>query len=164
MSWNKCKSIINVRSSFQISQMKILVSYSRTTYVNVNMFFIIVILKETLVLMCLARHFVIIESLKLIVEHRVIYYAKKILNFFIYVEFRILVEKWNVYEGHTFLRPQLQTCRLETTSLSLNTRLLVNKYFQILIIFIEININVCLLCDHHVMKSIILHTRRSNCQ
>jgi len=73
--------------------MKILVSYSRTTYVNVNMFFIIVILKETLVLMCLARHFVIIECLKLIVGHRVIYYAKKVLNIFIGVEVRILVEK-----------------------------------------------------------------------
>jgi len=34
------------------------------------------------------------------------------------------------------------------------------KKFQILIIFIEININVCLLCAHHVMKSIIIHTQR----
>ena len=38
------------------------------------------------------------------------------------------------------------------------------KNFQILIIFIEINVNVCLLCDHPAMTSIILHTRRPNCQ
>ena len=45
----------------------------------------------------------------------------------------------------------------------LNTRLRVTNNFLILIIFIEINVNVCLLCDH-VMKGIILHTRRPNCQ
>jgi len=37
------------------------------------------------------------------------------------------------------------------------------KNFQIPIIFIEINVNVCLLCDHHKMKAITLHTRRTNC-
>jgi len=41
---------------------------------------------------------------------------KKILNTFLCVELRILVEKSNVYEGHIFPRPLLQTCRLETTS------------------------------------------------
>ena len=56
-----------------------------------------------------------------------IYYAKKILNPFVCVEVRILVEKGNVYEGHIFPRSLLQTCRLETSSLSLHTRLIVNK-------------------------------------
>ena len=42
----------------------------------------------------------------------------------------------------------------------LHTRLRVNKNFKIRIHYIEININVCLLCSHHVMTSIILHTRR----
>ena len=65
-----------------------------------------------------------------------------------------------MYEAHIFPRPLQQTCRFETTSLCLNTRLIVNKNFQILIIFIEISVNVCLSCAHHVMKSIILHTRR----
>jgi len=46
----------------------------------------------------------------------------------------------------------------------LNTRLRVNKNFKIHIIFIEIKVNVCILCDHHVMTSIIFHTRRTNCQ
>ena len=53
---------------------------------------------------------------------------------------------------------------METTSLCLNTRLLVKINFQILILFIEINVNVCLLCDHHLMKGIILHTRKPTCQ
>jgi hypothetical protein len=55
--------------------------------------FLIVILKETLVLMCLASHFDIIENRKLIVRHRVKYYAKKILNSFECEEFRILLER-----------------------------------------------------------------------
>jgi len=38
------------------------------------------------------------------------------------------------------------------------------KISKILIIFIYINGNVSLLFDHHVMKGIILHTRRPNCQ
>jgi len=36
--------------------------------------------------------------------------------------------------------------------------------FQIFIIFIEINVNVCLLGAHPVIKSIILHTRSLNSQ
>jgi len=62
--------------------------------------------------MCLASHFDIIENRKLIVRHRVKYYAKKILNSFECEEFRILLERWYVYEGHIFRRPLLQTCRM----------------------------------------------------
>ena len=40
---------------FSNSQIEILVSFSRSKNVNVNMFFLIVILKETLVRMCLAK-------------------------------------------------------------------------------------------------------------
>ena len=69
-----------------------------------------------------------------------------------------------MYEAHIFPRPVQQTCRLETTSLCLSTRLGVKKNFKIHIFFIEININVCLLCAHQVMTSIILHNRRPNCQ
>jgi len=114
--------------------------------------------------MCLVSHFDIIEIWKLIVGHRDIDYAKKILNPFVCVEVRIFVEKLNVYEGHILPRPILQTGRLEKTSLCLNNRLIVNKNFQIVIIFIEINVNFCLLCAHHVMTSIIRHTRKRNCQ
>ena len=38
------------------------------------------------------------------------------------------------------------------------------KNFKIHINFVKINLNVCLLCAHHVMTSIILYTRRTNCQ
>ena len=119
-------------------------------------------MKKTLVIRCLASHFGIIVSWKLIVGHLVIYFAKKILNAFVCVEVRFLVEKWNV-NGHIFPRPLLQKCRLETNSLCLYNRLLVKK-IQILKTIIEININVCLLFDHHIMKGIILHTRRPKCQ
>jgi len=55
-------------------------------------------LKETLVLVCLALHFGIMESLKSIVGHRDIYYAEKNIKIFSCVEVRIIVEKWNVYD------------------------------------------------------------------
>jgi len=69
-----------------------------------------------------------------------------------------------MYEVHIFPRALQQTCRLETTTLCLNTWLRVKKIFKIHIYFIEINVNVYLLCAHHVMTSIFLHTRRPNCQ
>ena len=52
----------------------------------------------------------------------------------------------------------------KTTPLCLNTLLRVNKNFKIHIIVIKINVNFCLLCAHRVMTSIILQTRRPNCQ
>ena len=85
---------------------------------------------------------------------------RKKLNLLLCVEFIILVEKWNVCEDHILRIPLLQTCRLETTSLCLNTRLFVNKKFPNPLYFIEINVNVCLLCAHQVITSIIFNTRR----
>jgi len=58
-------------------QIEILVSYSRSTYVKVTCLFLIVILKKTVVPMCLASLFDIIESLKVNVGHRDSYYAEK---------------------------------------------------------------------------------------
>jgi len=49
--------------------------------------------------MRLASNFDTIESWIEIVGHRDIYYGKK-LYYFLCVEFRILVEKLNVYESH----------------------------------------------------------------
>ena len=76
------------------------------------------------------------------------------------MEFRILCKKVKYYEAHIFSRSLQQTCRFETTPLCLNTRLRVKKNFKIHINFIEINVNVFLLCAHRVMTCIILHTRR----
>ena len=120
--------------------------------------------KESLLLMCLVRQFDIIGTWKVNVVHRDIFYAKKILNIFVSAEDKILVKKWNLYEAHIFPRPLHQTCRLETISFCLNTRLRVNKKFNNSQIFIEINVNFCLLCAYQVMTSIILHTRRPNGQ
>ena len=69
-----------------------------------------------------------------------------------------------MYEAHIFPRPLQEACRLETTSLCVNTRLRVNKNFNNHINFIEINVKVYLLCAHHVMTCIILNTRIPNCQ
>ena len=59
---NKGKTIILVRSSFQIPKIEILVSYSRSTNVNVNMSFPNSIFEGPLVLIWLESHFDIIES------------------------------------------------------------------------------------------------------
>ena len=112
------------------SQIEILVSFSRSTNINVNMSLLIGLLKGNLVPMCLACHFVIIETWKVNVEHRDIYYSKK-KKFFSY-DWRLdlLVKKWIIYEAHNFPRPLQQTCSLEKTPLCFNTRLRVNKKFQ----------------------------------
>ena len=69
-----------------------------------------------------------------------------------------------MYEAHNFPRPLQQTWNLETTPLCLNTRLRVKKNFKIHNNFVEINVNIYLLCAPHVMATIILHIRRPNCQ
>ena len=88
------------------------------------------------------------------------YIMQKNIKFFHDWRLEFFVKKWNMYEAHIFPRPLQQICKLVTNPLCLNTRLRVNKKFHIHINFIEINVNVCLLCALHVMKSIILHTRR----
>jgi hypothetical protein len=146
------------------SQIETLVSNWRSINVNVNMSFPTGTFEGNFSTYVYGKSFWLYRELKIDCWTSRHIFAKKILNSFLCVEFRILVEKWNVYEGHIFPRPLLHTCRLETTSLCLNTRLQVKKKFQILIIFIEINVNVYLLCAHPVMTSIILHTRRPNFQ
>ena len=84
---------------------------------------------------------------------------KKIFNILECVEVRILVEKWNRYEEHIFRNSLVQTCWMETTSSCLNIRLILNKNFQTLIIFIEIKVTVSLLDNQHLMTSIIFRTR-----
>ena len=69
-----------------------------------------------------------------------------------------------MYEAPIFPGPLQQSCSLETNPLCLNTRLHVKKNFKIHITFIEINVNLWLLCAHLVIKSIIIHTRRPNWQ
>jgi len=89
---------------------------------------------------------------------------KKILNFFICVEFGISCKKVKyVWSSHF---PEAIT-----TNMQIGNDYFVFKYpvtfkknFKIHIYYIEINVNVCLLCALHVMTSIILHTRKPNCQ
>ena len=74
---------------FSNSQIEILVSFSRSTKVNVNMSFPNSNFEGNL---CYASHFDIIVTWKVNVGHRGIYNAN-ILNFFIWVEVRILCKK-----------------------------------------------------------------------
>ena len=54
-------------------------------------------------------------------------FRKKILNYFGWVEFRILVGKGNIYEAHIFTMSLGQKCCLETTIYCLSTRWRVKK-------------------------------------
>ena len=126
--------------------------------------FLIVILKETLVLMCLAGHFDIIETWKVNVGHRDIYYAK-IIKFFHMCGVRILCKKLKYVLGSHF--PEAITTKIQIGNDSFVFEYPVTckqNYFKNHINFVVINVNVCLLCAPHVMTSIILHTRRPNCQ
>ena len=111
---------------FLNSQIELLVSFSRSTNVNVNMSLPNSNFEGNLFY---ASHFDIIETWKVNVAYRDIYYAK---NFNFSYEWRLefFVKKWNMYEAHILPRPLQQTCSLETTPLCLNTRLRVNKKFQ----------------------------------
>ena len=116
-NWNKAKNFIYVVSKLQLFQLEIPI-------------FIYKLMCQILLINAVSFLFCEFNNLAIWNEGKTViatYIMHKILNIFICVEARILVEKWNVYEGHIFQRPLLQTCRLETTSLSLNIRLLVNK-------------------------------------
>ena len=123
-SWNEGKTTIIISNS----QIEILVSISRSTYVKVNMSFPKSNFEGNISTYVFGKFILTLSR----AENWLLYIAtyivrKKILNAFVCVEVRILVEKWNIYEAHIFPRPLLHTCRLETTSLCLNTRLRVKK-------------------------------------
>ena len=163
-SRNKSKSIIKVRLIFQISQLQKLVSYSKSTNVNVKMSLQNRNFEWNIRTYVFGKSFWYYRELNIDCWTWRHILCEKNIKFFLCVEVRIVVQKWNIYEAHIFPRPLIQKCRLVTNSFCLNTRLRVNKNLQIPITFIEINVEVCLLCAHPVMKSIILHTRRPNCQ
>jgi len=89
---------------------------------------------------------------------------QKNIKFFVCVEVRIHCEKVKYVWSSHFPEAIATNMQIGNDSLCLNTRLRVKKNLKIHINFIEINVNVCLLCDHHVMTSIILQTRRPNSQ
>ena len=128
-SWNESKNIILVRSPIQIPKKNYWFHFQGQRISMQTCLFLIVILKETLVLMCLAGHLALTRAEKWMLGIAT-YIMRKNIKFFICVEVRILVKKWNMYEAHIFPRPFKPTCRLETTSLCLITRLRVKSKFQ----------------------------------
>ena len=149
---------------FSNSQIEILVSFSRATNVSVNMSFPNSNFEGNFSIYVFGKSFWHYRELKSECWTSGHIICKKILNFLICVEFRILCKKCKMYEAHIFTRPLQQTCRFEKTPLCLNTRLSVNKNFKNHINLIEINANVWFLCAQRVMTSKILHTRRPKCQ
>jgi len=129
-SGNEGINIILLRSSIQIPKKETQDSYSRSTNVHVNMPFPNSNFEGNFSNYFFGKPFWHYREIKIDfwTWWHILY--KKILNTFLCVEDRILVEKLNVYEGHIFQRPLLQICRLETTTLCLNTRLRVNKKFS----------------------------------
>ena len=149
---------------FSNSQTEILFSFSRSTNVNVNMSLPNSNFERNCSTYVFCKSFWHYRDLKSEWWASGHILCKKILIFFICVEVRILCKKVKYVWSSHFPEAITKTCRLETTPLFLNTRLRVNKKFQNSHNCNEINANVCLLCAHRVMTSIILHTRRPNCQ
>ena len=98
------------------------------------------------------------------VGHRDIYYEKKKLNFFLCLEFRILCKKVKYVFSSHFPEAITTNMQIGNDLLVFKYQVSVNKKIPNSHIFIEINEKDCLLCAHHVMTSIILHTRRPKCQ
>ena len=122
-SWNEGKTTIIISNS----QIEIQVSYSRSTFVNVNISFPNSNFEGNFCTYVFGKSFWHYRERKIdccTSRHTL---CEKSFNTFECVEVRFLVEKWNIYKAHIFPRPLLQTCRWETTSLCLNTRLIVNK-------------------------------------
>ena len=144
-------------STFIISNSKIeiLVSFSRSTNVNVNMSFPnsnfegnVSTYRDLKSECCKSRHLL----------------CKKILNCFICVEVIILCKKVKYVWILHFPEAITTNMQIGYDSFVFTYPVTWQKNFRIHINFIEINVNVCLLCALHVMTSIILHTRRPNCQ
>ena len=69
-----------------------------------------------------------------------------------------------MYEAHIFQKPFQTNMQIGNDYFVFKYRLRVKKNVKIHINYIEINVKLCRLCAHHVMTSIIHHTRRPNCQ
>ena len=112
------------------SQIEILVSFSRSTNVNVNMSFRNSNFEENVSTYVFGKSFWHYRDLKSESWTSRHILCKKILNFFICVEVRILCKKVKYVCSSLFPKAITKTCRLETTPLFLNTLLHVNKKFQ----------------------------------
>ena len=112
------------------SQIETLVSYSRSNNVNVNMSFPNSNFERNFSTYVFGKSFWNYRELKIVcwISRHIL--CEKSIKPFQCVEFKIPVETCNIYEGHIFPRPLLQTCRLLTTSLCLNNRLIVNQKFS----------------------------------
>ena len=112
---------------FSNSQIEILVSFSKSTNVNLNMSFPNSNFEGNFSTYEFGKSFWHYRDLKSECWTSRHILCKKILNFSYVWRLEFFVKKWNMYEVHIFPRSLKQTCRLETTPLCLNTRLGVNK-------------------------------------
>ena len=112
---------------FSNSQIDILVSFSKSTNVNLNMSFPNSNFEGNFSTYEFCKSFWHYRDLKSECWTSRHILCKKILNFSFVWRLEFFVNKWNMYEVHIFPRSLKQTCRLETTPLCLNTRLGVNK-------------------------------------
>jgi len=90
--------------------------------------------------------------------------CNKILNFFKCMEVRIHSKKLKYVWSSQFPEAITTNMQIENDSFVFKYPVTCKNNFKILINIIEINVNVFLVCAHHVMTSIIIHTRRPNCQ
>ena len=78
------------------------------------------------------------------------------------MEVRIICKKVKYVLGSHFPEDITTNMQLGNDSFVFEYPVTRKKNFKIHINFVEINVNVCLLCAPHVMTSEILHTRRPN--
>ena len=105
-NWNEGKNYDFSTIDISSSQIETLVSYSRSTNVNVNMSFPNSNFEGNFSTYVFGKSFWQYRELKIDcwTSRHILY--EKILIPFVCVEFRILIKKWNVYEGHIFSKLQ----------------------------------------------------------
>ena len=119
-------------------QIETLVSFSSSTNVNPNMSFPNCNFEGIFSNYVIGKSFWHYRELKIDCWTSRHIVCEKILNSFLCLEVGIPVGKWNVYEIHIFPKPLIKTCRLETTSLSLNTRLLVKNISKLSLFLLKL--------------------------
>ena len=97
------------------TQIEILVSFSRSTNVNVNMSYPNSNFEENFSTYVIGKSFWHNRDLKSECWTSRHILCKKKLNYFYVWRLEFFVKKWNIYEAHIFPRPLQKTCSLETT-------------------------------------------------
>ena len=127
---------------------------------NLNLSFLKRNYEGHLILMCLAAVcFSYVRKLKGGCCTSIHLLRKNILNKFVWLELRILVGKWKIYEAHIFARTLGQKWCLETTTMCFSTRLRVKKWLHSQTFYLNFGNPLIFMCSTPNIKNDLSYLR-----